>query len=69
MAEAGIILEYRRALEVLGRAVDLAKVGAPIALIGPGPHWRPRRASDGDVVAPYWCLGHCPIADDPMRLS
>ena len=34
MAEA--ILEYRRALRMLGRAVDLAKVGAPVALIGPG---------------------------------
>ena len=35
MAEA--ILEYRRMLGVLGRAVDLAKAGAPVALIGPGP--------------------------------
>ena len=42
MAEA--ILEYRRALRVLGRAVDLAKLGAPVAVIGPGPLWRPRGA-------------------------
>jgi hypothetical protein len=48
MAEA--ILEYRRALGVLGRVVDLAKVGAPVALIGPGPYWRPRH--DGDVAPP-----------------
>src|SRR5215469_7429253 len=41
MAEA--ILEYRRALRVLGRAVDLAKVGAPFGVLGPGPGWRPRR--------------------------
>jgi hypothetical protein len=40
MAEA--ILEYRRVLRVLGRAVDLAKVGAPFGVIGPGPGWRPR---------------------------
>src|SRR5262249_11767697 len=44
MAEA--ILEYRRALGVLGRAVDLAKAGAPVALIGPGPFWRPRRTPE-----------------------
>ena len=50
MAEA--ILEYRRALRVLGRAVDLAKVGAPVAVIGPGPRWRPRRTSEGDAVPP-----------------
>jgi hypothetical protein len=51
MAEA--ILEYRRALRVLGRAVDLAKVGAPVAVLGPGPLWRPRgRASEGDVAPP-----------------
>ena len=48
MAEA--ILEYRRALQTLGRAVDLAKVGAPVAVIGPGPLWRPRRTGDGDVA-------------------
>jgi hypothetical protein len=44
MAEA--ILEYRRALRVLGRAVDLAKVGAPVAVIGPGPGWRPRHTPE-----------------------
>src|SRR5215831_5207046 len=44
LAEA--ILEYRRALRVLGRTVDLAKVGAPVAVIGPGPSWRPKRASE-----------------------
>ena len=50
MAEA--ILEYRRALRVLGRAVDLAKVGAPVALIGPGPGWRPRRTPETPDVTP-----------------
>jgi hypothetical protein len=50
MAEA--ILEYRRALRVLGRAVDLAKVGAPVAVLGPGSRWRPRRTIDGDAVPP-----------------
>lgn len=49
-----VILEYRQALRVLGRVVDLAKRGAPFALIGPGPGWRPRRASDEmpDVAPP-----------------
>jgi len=46
------ILEYRRALGVLGRAVDLAKVGAPIAVIGTGPYWRPRRALEKLDVPP-----------------
>jgi hypothetical protein len=50
MAEA--ILEYRRALRVLGRAVDLAKAGAPVAVIGPGPRWRPRRTPETLDVAP-----------------
>ena len=44
MAEA--ILEYRRVLRVLGRAVDLAKVGAPFGVIGPGPGWRPRHTPE-----------------------
>jgi hypothetical protein len=46
------ILEYRCALGVLGRAVDLAKAGAPVALIGPGPGWCPRHTGDGDVAPP-----------------
>jgi len=41
-AMAGAILEYRCALRVLGRAVDLARVDAPVALIGPGLGWRSR---------------------------
>ena len=34
-AIAGAILEYRRVLGALGRVVDLAKAGAPVALIAP----------------------------------
>ena len=45
-AMAGAILEYRRVLGLLGRAVDLAKAGAPVALIGPGPGWRPRHTPE-----------------------
>jgi hypothetical protein len=53
-AMAGAILEYRRVLGLLGRAVDLAKAGAPVALIGPGPGWRPKRTTPEmpDVLPP-----------------
>jgi hypothetical protein len=34
------------------RVVDLAKAGAPVAVIGPGPRWRPRHTGDGDVALP-----------------
>ena|SRR5215472_2757806 len=50
MAEA--ILEYRRALRVLGRVVDLAKVGAPFGLLGPGPGWRPRHTPEMPDASP-----------------
>jgi phage terminase small subunit len=45
-AMAGAILEYRRVLQTLGRAVDLAKAGALFGLFGPGPLWRPRRTPE-----------------------
>src|SRR5262249_41224545 len=32
--------------------VDLAKAGAPVAVIGPGPYWRPRRALETLDVPP-----------------
>ena len=51
-AMAGAILEYRRVLQTLGRAVDLAKAGAPVALIGPGPLWHPKRTPEVPDVAP-----------------
>ena len=53
-AMAAAILEYRRVLQTLGRAVNLAQAGAPVALIGPGPYWRPRRPIDGTLpdIAP-----------------
>ena len=58
MAEA--ILEYRRALRVLGRAVDLAKAGALFGLFGPGPLWRPRRTPETlDDVPPAGVIQAC----------
>jgi hypothetical protein len=51
-ALADEILKYRRALRLLARAVGWADAGAPLGLIAPGPLWRPRRTSEGDVVPP-----------------
>ena len=48
-ALAGEILEYRRALRLLAKAIGWADAGAPFALIAPGPYWRPRRAIDGSA--------------------
>src|SRR5215471_5089089 len=50
MAEA--ILEYRRALRVLAKAIGWADAGAPFAIIPPGPRWRPRRMLEMPGVAP-----------------
>jgi hypothetical protein len=47
---AAEILEYRRAVRLLAKAMD---AGAPFALIAPGPHWRPRHTPEmSDVVPP-----------------
>ena len=51
-ALADEILTYRRALRLLAKAIGWADVGAPFALIAPGPLWHPRRTSEGDVVPP-----------------
>src|SRR5262249_30571415 len=52
-ARAAEILEYRRALRLLAKAIGLADVGAPFGVIGPGPGWRPRCTPEvPDVVPP-----------------
>jgi hypothetical protein len=51
-ALADEILKYRRAVRLLAKAIGWADAGAPFALIAPGPLWRPRRTSGGDVVPP-----------------
>jgi hypothetical protein len=51
-AMADEILKYRRAVRLLAKAIGWADVGAPFALIGPGPHWRPRRPIDGASEMP-----------------
>ena len=51
-AMAAAILEYRRALRMLAKAIGWAEAGAPFGLLPPGPLWRPRQTSNGDVVPP-----------------
>ena len=51
-AMADEILKYRQALRLLAAAVGWADAGAPFAVLAPGPLWRPRRTSDGDVIPP-----------------
>ena len=50
-ALADEILKYRRAVRLLAKAIGWADVGAPFALIAPGPYWRPRRTLP-DVAPP-----------------
>jgi hypothetical protein len=49
---AAEILEYRRAVGLLAKAIGWADAGAPFALIAPGPHWRPRRTPEMSDVTP-----------------
>jgi len=51
-AMATEILEYRRALRLLTKAIDWADAGAPFAIISPGPYWRPRRTPELPDVTP-----------------
>ena len=51
-AMAAEILEYRRALRLLAKAIGWADAGAPFALIAPGRYWRPRRTPEMPDVAP-----------------
>ena len=67
-AMAAAILEYRRALRMLSKAIGWADAGAPFALIAPGPHWRPRRTIDGTPEMPDVAPRQTNIAK-PMRTS
>ena len=42
-AMADEILKYRRAVQLLAKAIGWADAGAPFALIAPGRYWRPTR--------------------------
>jgi hypothetical protein len=46
------ILEYRRALRLLAKAIGWADAGAPFAIIPPGPYWRPRHMPEMPDVPP-----------------
>jgi hypothetical protein len=50
-AMAAQIVQYRRALALLGTAIELAQAGAPFALIPPGPLWKPRTSESIDGKA------------------
>ena len=67
-AMAAAILEYRRALRMLSKAIGWADAGAPFALIAPGPHWRLRRTIDGTPEMPDVAPRQTNIAE-PMRTS
>jgi hypothetical protein len=41
-------LKYRRAVQLLAKAIGWADAGAPFGVISPGPYWRPRGTIDGD---------------------
>jgi hypothetical protein len=50
-AMATAILEYRRAVRLLAKAIGWADAGAPFGVLGPGPLWRPRRTIDDTAAA------------------
>jgi hypothetical protein len=39
-AMADAILRYRYALKQLAEAINWARQGAPVVVVGPGPYWR-----------------------------
>jgi hypothetical protein len=50
---AAAILEYRRAVGLLAKAIGWADAGAPFGVLGPGPLWRSRHTPEmPDVVPP-----------------
>src|SRR5262249_30982310 len=59
------ILKYRRAVRLLAKAVGWADVGAPFALIAPGPRWHPKRTIDGAACG-AWLPGP---ADPPPTMA
>jgi hypothetical protein len=61
-AMATEILEYRRALRLLAKAIGWAGAGAPFAIIPPGPYWRPRRPAEMPGVTPDDTDGASPAA-------
>src|SRR5262249_36280143 len=51
-AMADAILEYPRARRMLSKAIGGAVASAPVALIGPGPYWRPTRTPETPDALP-----------------
>jgi len=51
-ALANEILEYRRAVKLLAKAIGWADAGAPFGVIAPGPYWRSERTPGMPDVLP-----------------
>src|SRR5262249_47476510 len=61
-ALADEILKHRLAVRLLAQAIGWAGAGAPFGVVGPGPHWRPRRTPEMPDVAPDDADGASPAA-------
>ena len=49
-AMAAEITHYRRALALLAGAIELARVGAPFAVMPPKPLWKPKPSDSIDGI-------------------
>jgi hypothetical protein len=47
-ALADEVIYLRRVVDNVSEAVGLARAGAPFAVMGPGPHWRPGKERNND---------------------
>jgi hypothetical protein len=54
-ALADEVIYLRRVVDNVSEAVGLARAGAPFAVMGPGPHWRPgkQRSDNGRRTEPH----------------
>ena len=48
-ALADEVIYQRRAVASFAKALRCAQAGAPFAVLGPGPHWQPRKSEPTEV--------------------
>jgi hypothetical protein len=48
-ALADEVIYQRRTVANFAKALRCAQAGAPFAVIGPGPHWQPRKSEHTDM--------------------